>query len=305
MSLSDERLRSVKHSKLYNDELDKKEKARKNNAKKMEKTKQNKRPVAPPPPRTPGDDARYTPADSEYARPPREMSVAYSPPRGRSQAPVYKLDNDYRRPVSAASGRYPASSRHRSPLPPPRSRDQLPPPPPPRASSSRHQERPSRQRTPPPPPRSQAGSSRHEEWPSHHRSPPPPRHDERTSRHGTAPHQTYGSAHGAATKRRRDSRSPDPQKRQRVEGGGIGKKWRMRFSAGSSSVATKIWYASGFEHVDHPTRADEKTLRWDPTTELWERLSPGLTPILCSEDDRARYQREIHDFGYFGPGRGF
>lgn len=84
MSLSDERLRSVKHSKLYNDELDKKEKARKNNAKKMEKTKQNKRPVAPPPPRTPGDDARYTPADSEYARPPREMSVAYSPPCGRS-----------------------------------------------------------------------------------------------------------------------------------------------------------------------------------------------------------------------------
>lgn len=77
----------------------------------------------------------------------------------------------------------------------------------------------------------------------------------------------------------------------------------MRFRVRNAPHSTRIWYASGFEKVDQPTRADQNTLRWDATTEDWVLLSPGTTPILASEEDRGRYQREVNEYGLFGLAR--
>ncbi|KAJ7084083.1 hypothetical protein C8R44DRAFT_753203 [Mycena epipterygia] len=324
VSLTGARLRSVKHSKQYNNELDKKDKAQKKSAKKSSKDK-----AAPPPPRIPRDNGatRYAPdaawegAGSDYARPPRETSRhdGLHPPRGRTEAPAYYVQSDYRRPDSPASSRYAASSRHRSPQPPPA-----------RTGSSRHQDRPSHHRSPPPPPPRttpaaypsaprreertyvrgpRVDSSRHR-TPScdvrtyattrgegSSRPPPPPA----AEAHPPPPQRTYAGA----TKRRANlSASPDAAKRRRLEVSAQPKLWRLRFRVRNSPHTTKIWYASGFERVDHPTRADENTLRWDATTEDWVLLAPGLTPILTSEDDRGRYQREVHEYGLYGPARG-
>ncbi|KAJ7106156.1 hypothetical protein C8R44DRAFT_886055 [Mycena epipterygia] len=53
-----------------------------------------------------------------------------------------------------------------------------------------------------------------------------------------------------------------------------------------------------------PYSADENTLCWDATTEDWVLLAPGVTPILASEDDRGRYQREVQEYSLYGPARG-
>ncbi|KAJ7090718.1 hypothetical protein C8R44DRAFT_891884 [Mycena epipterygia] len=384
VSLTGARLRSVKHSRLYNATVEKKDKARKKS------TTQKAGRSAPPPsmPRNDGaalhtQDTRNPSRDSRrpasprssrydgagpshheeriYAAAPRVGSSRHRspppspppPPRAhRAESSAPRASRDSRRPASPPrSSRYDGahheeriyaaaprvgSSRHRSPPPPP-------PPPPranraaspaprarssreevayaaaPRAGSSRHHSPPP---PPPPPPRAnraaspapRARSSREEvvyaaaprAGSSHHRSPPPPppplpRANLANRAASPPPRWTYAGT----TKRRAESAaSPDAAKRQRLEVSAQPKLWRMRFRVRNSPHTTKIWYASGFERVDHPTRADENTLRWDATTEDWVLLAPGVTPILASEDDRGRYQREVQEYGLYGPARG-
>ncbi|KAJ7096970.1 hypothetical protein C8R44DRAFT_889556 [Mycena epipterygia] len=324
VSLTGARLRSVKHSRLYNATVEKKDKARKKST--MQKAGRS----APPTSMPRNDGAALHTQDTR--NPSRDSRRPASPRSSRydGAGPSHHEERIY-----AAAPRV-GSSRHRSPPPPP-------PPPPranraaspaprarssreevayaaaPRAGSSCHRSPPP---PPPPPPRAnraaspapRARSSREEvvyaaaprAGSSRHRSPPPPppplpRANLANRAASPPPRWTYAGT----TKRRAESAvSPDAAKRQRLEVSAQPKLWRMRFRVRNSPHTTKIWYASGFERVDHPTRADENTLRWDATTEDWVLLAPGVTPILASEDDRGRYQREVQEYGLYGPARG-
>ncbi|KAJ7501606.1 hypothetical protein B0H11DRAFT_2224481 [Mycena galericulata] len=75
---------------------------------------------------------------------------------------------------------------------------------------------------------------------------------------------------------------------------------RLRFNIGSSeSLTSRIFYATGWENVSAPTRADRYTLYWDEERRGWTRMAKGRTPVLAREEDRACYQQEIQRHGLY------
>jgi hypothetical protein len=67
---------------------------------------------------------------------------------------------------------------------------------------------------------------------------------------------------------------------------------RLRFSIEDAN--TKIFYATGFTEVSHPTRADCYTIFYSTRSQEWKHIPDGCTPVLASEEDRARYYSEIN-----------